>query len=244
MKELTIREACALIGEGRWQEIHRHSSGGDAVCDQWVFPKSESHVLGWLVSHDPTRQVALRHKPPPCGGEISLEQAREAVKAGKQVEWWCIDRVKWERLGGDWADITASVWDCPDSDYRFRLAPEIKPEQRCGNCGWGGSSRRADEVVCNAPISAADMKRVDKRVSRYRHMGKHEGADCEAWKEVDRCCGNCGWAELVSGTDLIVGCGCPLPDWVEPDGHAIVQFFDDGKDCPCWKPKPEEEVKQ
>ena len=85
MKELTMREACALIGEGKWEEIHRHSFGGDAVCDQWVIPKSESQVLGWLVSHDPTRQVALRRKPPRCGSEIALERARDAVKEGKEA---------------------------------------------------------------------------------------------------------------------------------------------------------------
>jgi len=41
---------------------------------------------------------------------------------------------------------------------------------------------RIDEVACRAPISAADMKRINKRVSRYNHMLKDEGADCEAWK--------------------------------------------------------------
>ena len=55
-------------------------------------------------------------------------------------------------------------------------------KQCCGNCGWSGPCMRIDEVACRAPISAADMKRVNKRVSRYNHMLKDEGVDCEAWK--------------------------------------------------------------
>jgi hypothetical protein len=53
----------------------------------------------------------------------------------------------------------------------------------------------------------------------------------------EQCCRNCHWSVPVSGTDLIVMCGVPVPNWVEPDGHVIVQFFDYGKECPCWKPK-------
>jgi hypothetical protein len=53
-------------------------------------------------------------------------------------------------------------------------------------------------------------------------------------------CRGCHWARIVSGTDLIVMCGAPAPEWVEPDGNATVRFYNDGKECPCWK--PEEEV--
>jgi hypothetical protein len=57
--------------------------------------------------------------------------------------------------------------------------------QHCGNCGWGRQSWRDGEVVCGAPTSAAAMKQINKNISPYYYMEKHEGADCEAWKEAE-----------------------------------------------------------
>jgi hypothetical protein len=60
--------------------------------------------------------------------------------------------------------------------------------------------------------------------------------------KADQCCRNCHWAEPVSGTKLIVMCGVTVPEWVEHE--PVVQFYNDGKDCSCWKPKKEEGASQ
>jgi hypothetical protein len=64
MKELTLRQACALMSEGRWREVQRVRRLNGAVS-AYTNPLNESHVLGWLVSGDPSGQVTLRHNPPP-----------------------------------------------------------------------------------------------------------------------------------------------------------------------------------
>jgi len=118
MKELTIREACALIGEGKWNEL-------ETAFDSWERPQTEAdavHALG---------HRKLRHNPPLPDGEITLDQAREAVKAGKPVEFRCDLSKTYVRYAPNLiTPLSDRRWDLERANYHFRLAPEQKPKPK------------------------------------------------------------------------------------------------------------------
>jgi hypothetical protein len=69
----------------------------------------------------------FRHNPPLPKGEISLEQAREAVESGKQIQVMSDYYPEWATYNReDWVSLKDEVWACPQSNYHFRIAPEPK----------------------------------------------------------------------------------------------------------------------
>jgi hypothetical protein len=58
--------------------------------------------------------------------------------------------------------------------------------------------------------------------------------------DKEQCCNNCKWSGLKIPGYNDIDCNCPLPEWLTYTDDLAYVCPDDGKECPCYITKEQE----